>query len=105
MRINSTPYLARVINPNNNTYRLKIESEITKQNKLARFKTCPDVRKLLMETVGSIKLRGQVFPNSETGIQIPIARNDGAFPQHSYSMSSELVRLYHTSSNRLPPMV
>lgn len=103
--VTSPPYLGRAINCNNSTNRLKIESEVTKQNILARFETFPAVRNLLRETVSSLKLYSQESSNGYPGIQLLKPQSEHVYLHQSYPPPSRPVILPHPSKNRLSPMV
>lgn len=103
--ITSPPYLGRSINCNSNACRLKIEREITKQNTLARFETFPGVRKLLRETVGSLKLYTQASSKGDPGLQLPKPQRDHLYIHRSDPSLGRLGSLSSPSRNRLLPLV
>ena len=103
--VTSLPYLGRTINCDNNACRRKIESEITKQNTLARFETFPGVRNLLRETVGSLKLFTQALSTGDAGIQLSKPQRDRLYIHQANPCLSRLESPSIPSRNRLLPLV
>lgn len=103
--ITSPPYLGRAINCNSNACRLKIKSEITKQNTLARFETSPRVRKLLRETVGSLKLYTQASSKGDPVVQLSKPQRVRLYIHQSNPCLSRLESPTSPSRNRLLPLV
>jgi len=103
--VTSSPYLRRAINCNSSANRVKIESEITKQNILAQFETFPSVSSLLKETVGSLKLYPQESSNEYSGIQLSKPQSEHVYLHQSCPPSRRLVSLSNSLKNRLSPMV
>ena len=103
--ITSPPYLGRAINCNSNACRLKIKSEITKQNTLARFETSPGVRKLLRETVGSLKLYTQASSKRDPRVQLSKPQRDRLYIHQSNHCLSRLESPTSPSGNRLLPLL
>ena len=103
--VTSLPYLGRTINCDSNACRSKIESEITKQNTLARFETFPGVRNLLRETVGSLKFFTQASSMGNSGVQLSKPQRDRVYFHQSYPSPSRPGSTSSPSINRLLPMV
>jgi hypothetical protein len=103
--ITSPPCLRRTINCNSNAFRLTIESEVTKQNTLARLETFPGGRNLLRETVGSLKLYTQALSKGDSGIQLSKPHRDRVYLNQLYPSPSRLESISSPSKNRLLPMV
>ena len=103
--VTSSPYLGRAINCNSSANRVKIESEVTKQNILARFETFPAVRNLLRETVSSLNLYSHESSNEYPGIQLSKPQSEHVYLHQSCPPPRRLVSLSNSSKNRLSPMV
>ena len=103
--ITSPPYLGRAINCNSKACRLKIKSEITKQNTLARFETSPRVRKLLREAVGSLKMYPQASSKGDPMGQLSNPQRGRLYIHQSNPCLSRLESPSIPSINRLLPLV
>ena len=103
--VTSSPYLGRAINNYNSTNRLKIESEVTKQNILARFKTFPSDSNLLRETVGSLKIYSHESSNEYSGMQLSKPQSEHVYLHQSCPPPRRLISLSNSLKNRLSPMV